>query len=115
MSLLIMSDSDNEIIETTRVYDEGYKAGLKDAWNAARKIDANRNVEDYVFGDDLEHGFIHISAQDVIAKIKEYEENYMIPRQNAIKSHLRNLLNEYTQSEIEAALYSMEVNNGKED
>ena len=51
-----------------------YQRGLNDAWDATRKIDTNRDLENYVFGEDLEHGFINISVSEAIAKIKEYEK-----------------------------------------
>lgn len=121
MSLLIMSDSDDEIIETTRVYDEGYKAGLRDAWNAAKEIAFCNQGElckifpqnDY---DDHDLGWLDdYTPFEAIGKLKVYKENYAMPRQNAIKSHLRNLLNEYTSSEIKTALYGMENTDGKEN
>lgn len=54
--------------------DKSYEDGLNDAWECAREIDTNRELEDYVFGDDLDHGFDSISVIEAMIKIKKYKE-----------------------------------------
>ena len=55
------------------VNEVSYVKGLNDAWECARKIDEDRDIENYVFGEDLEHGFSHIKASEAIYKIQKYE------------------------------------------
>ena len=55
-------------------FESGYKSGLNDAWNAARIIDTDRDAEDYVFGDDLEHGFMNITPREAIERLTKYQE-----------------------------------------
>ena len=55
-------------------YETGYERGIHDAWECARKIDTNRDLENYVFGDDLDNGYRNLSASEAMAKVKEYEE-----------------------------------------
>jgi len=58
------------------VYDEAYKNGLNDAWDAARKLaHMNADVRENIFGDDWDYGHIYQNtASEAIAKIREYEE-----------------------------------------
>lgn len=63
------------------VYDDGYKKGLNDAWEAAVKI-VNSPLSDAKIMEELfnttlpEDVLPNISASEAIAKIKEYEEKH---------------------------------------
>ena len=55
-----------------------YEKGLDDAWECAKKIDTDRDFENYVFGEDLEHSFDNISASEAIEKLAKWKkENQM--------------------------------------
>lgn len=55
-----------------------YEKGLDDAWECAKKIDTDRDFENYVFGEDLEHDFDNISASEAIEKLAKWKkENQM--------------------------------------
>lgn len=83
----------NTRVQMTTAFDEGYKQGFdagmkakegglnraynhgaRDAWECARKIDSDRDVENYVFGEDLEKDYDTVSVSEAMTKIKEYEE-----------------------------------------
>lgn len=61
-------------------FDDGYKCGLADAWETARKIECDEGIDMNtlctIFGRGSSNSIIRdFSASEAIAKIKEYEDS----------------------------------------
>lgn len=96
----------------TLAYDKGYNNGLNDAWECARKIlfDPTHPKElPEALGTDTFCGIIEkYSASEAIQKIKEYEEQqdykHRVTKKSIIKSHIEDMLENYTFDEIAEVL-----------
>lgn len=93
-----------------------YEQGLNDAWECARKLMLTGGLsysELYqIFECGTEHDILRKeSPAYVIAKIKEYEEKQKevdrVTSQSIIKSHLEDMLDNFTLDEIEEVLKQM--------
>ena len=71
-----LSDSKNQDTKDfADMYDSGYSEGLKDAWDAVRKIrDMTWKEQREVFGTDIYADIIVLSASECIEKIRRYEQ-----------------------------------------
>lgn len=70
-----------EALTNEEAYEKAYKKGLRDAWEAARKIGGATKYGGYtgrqlndVFGSDLYQDAFYFAVETAIEKIKAYEE-----------------------------------------